>query len=178
MSSHWLSQKQRVKKEGYLEYEWKNPGEEKEHLKAMYMVYFKPWDWIISVSSYRDEFKSLLNIDDFKTGVESFSFGASGYAYILSGDGKIILHPWLTGNIHDAHNSQGQPLFPEMFQKKNGLLFYRWQDPGKTSARENMVIFSHIPELDWIVASAAYLDEVYKPLQRLRRIILSTPGRG
>jgi signal transduction histidine kinase len=53
------------RREGYLEYEWKNPGETEERSKAIYMVYFKPWDWIISVSAYRDEFKDLVNVSDF-----------------------------------------------------------------------------------------------------------------
>ena len=36
-------------KEGYLEYEWANPGEKTPRKKALYMTYFGPWDWIISV---------------------------------------------------------------------------------------------------------------------------------
>ncbi|MGB3211053.1 MAG: EAL domain-containing protein [Desulforhopalus sp.] len=174
MSSNWLSRKQQAKKEGYLEYEWQNPGEEQERPKALYMAYFNPWDWIISVSSYRDEFKSLLNIDDFKSGVETFSFGASGYAFILAGDGEIVLHPSLSGTIHDALNDQGKQLFHQMLEEKNGQLSYRWKDPGETNARDKLVIFSYIPELHWVVASTAYLDEIYQPLQRLRKIILIT----
>ncbi len=174
ISSTWLSQKQQTIKEGYLEYQWKNPGEKRERAKALYMVYFKPWDWIISVSSYRDEFKSLLDINDFKAGVESFSFGASGYAYILSGKGEILFHPRLAGNIHDPRNIQLQPHFAQMLQRKNGQLTYRSQDSGKTSTREKIVVFKSIPELDLIVASVAYLDEIYKPLQRLQIILLST----
>jgi signal transduction histidine kinase len=46
----WIDPKEA--KEGYLEYEWKNPGETKRLPKALYMVYFEPWDWIISASSY------------------------------------------------------------------------------------------------------------------------------
>ena len=174
ISSFQLFKTQQAKKEGYIEYEWKNLGEEQERSKAIYMVYFKPWDWIISVSCYRDEFKSLLNINDFKAGIESFGLGARGYAYILSGKGEIILHPWLTGTVQDAKNIQDQPHFSEMLQTKNGQLNYQLQDPGETHIREKIVIFGQIPELDWIVASAAYLDEIHKPLHRLRNIILST----
>jgi diguanylate cyclase (GGDEF)-like protein/PAS domain S-box-containing protein len=173
ISSQWISQKQQEKKEGYLEYEWKNPGEDHERAKALYMVYFKSWDWIISVSSYRDEFKSLLNIDDFKAGINSFNFGTRGYAFILSGQGEIILHPRLSGTIHDQTIQNRSPL-TQMLQEKNGQLNYRLQEPGETHQREKIVIYKYIPELDWIVASAAYLDEIHKPLLRLRNIILST----
>ncbi len=174
ISSLPLSRVQQAKKVGYLEYQWKNPGEKEERAKALYMAYFKPWDWIISVSCYRDEFKSLINIKDFKAGVESFSSGAKGYAYILSGNGDIILHPRASGSIHDAQNLQDKPFFSQMLQLKNGQLTYREQEPDATHLREKIIIFKQIPELDWIVASTAYLDEIHKPLFRLREIILST----
>ncbi len=169
-----ISRIQQAKKEGYLEYEWKNPGEIEERPKALYMVYFKPWDWIISVSCYRDEFNSLINIKDFKAGVESFSSGAKGYAYILSGKGEIILHPGADANVHDVQNQRDQSLFSQMLHLKNGQLTYWVQEPGDTHPREKIIIFKQIPELNWIVASAAYLDEIHKPLIRLREIILST----
>lgn len=173
ISSRWLSQQQQEKKEGFLEYAWKNPGEDRERSKALYMVYFEPWDWIISVSSYREEFKSLLNIDDFKAGINSFNFGTRGYAFILSGLGEIILHPRLSGTI-DEQSIEVQALLTRMFQEKNGQLIYRLRESGEEDIREKIVIYKYIPELDWIVASAAYLDEIYKPLLRLRNIILST----
>jgi signal transduction histidine kinase len=57
----------RKKRNGYIEYDWKNPGENKARTKAMYMAYFEPWDWIIAVTSYRREFSTLVNVDDFGT---------------------------------------------------------------------------------------------------------------
>ncbi|MDD9303718.1 MAG: cache domain-containing protein [Desulfobacter sp.] len=51
-------------KDGYLEYDWQNPGETQRRPKALFMVYYKPLDWIISVSSYRNEFSYLVDIRD------------------------------------------------------------------------------------------------------------------
>jgi len=53
-------QRQKAKKEGYIEYEWANPGETVQQPKALYMSYFEPWDWIIASSSYLEEFYSPL----------------------------------------------------------------------------------------------------------------------
>ena len=58
-------QAQIKRKEGYLEYNWKNPEENTERPKALYMTYFQPWDWIISVSSYKSEFSKLIDVKDF-----------------------------------------------------------------------------------------------------------------
>lgn len=81
-------------KKGYLEYAWKNPEDESERPKAIYMSYFQPWDWIICVSSYREEFKKLINISDFKKNILSLKFGKTGYAYIVDSKGNLIVHPF------------------------------------------------------------------------------------
>ena len=39
-----------TQKEGYIEYDWQNPGENNVRPKALYMSNFSPWDWIICVS--------------------------------------------------------------------------------------------------------------------------------
>ena len=52
------------------------------------MVYFKPWDWIISVSAYREEFHELVNVDDFRESVLSLRFGETGYSYVIDLKGK------------------------------------------------------------------------------------------
>ena len=48
------------------------------------MTYFAPLDWIVSVSSYREEFYQLLNTEDFREGILSLRFGNSGYAFVLN----------------------------------------------------------------------------------------------
>ena len=37
-----------------------------------------------------------------------------------------------------------------------------------------MVIFNHIPDFDWIVASSSYLDEFYAPMRTIRTMIFVT----
>ena len=51
ISNHGFVQEMIARKEGYLEYEWQNPGDVRPRPKALYMTYFEPWDWIIDVSS-------------------------------------------------------------------------------------------------------------------------------
>ena len=72
----------RETRHGYIEYDWKNPGETETRPKAMYMTYFEPWDWIIAVSSYRKEFRTLVNIDDFRDSVLSLQFSESADGHI------------------------------------------------------------------------------------------------
>jgi len=164
-------QNQMQRKEGYLEYEWKNPGENQASPKALYMTYFEPWDWIISVSSYRSEFNRLVNISDFKDNILAQTFGRTGYSYILESNGDIVVHPHLAGNLWDAVDADGFHLVRHQCKTKNGKLFYSWRNPGEDRFRRKLVIYNYIPEYDWIVSSTGYLEEFYAPLKSVRNIM-------
>jgi len=159
-------------KEGYLEYEWQNPGDVRPRPKALYMTYFEPWDWIIDVSSYRDEFHTLVNVNDFRESVLGMRFGRTGYSFVTDSRGNIVIHPQLQGiNIFRDESFPHEPL-RRMLTQKNGKIIYDWQNPGEQRPRRKLVIFNAIPEYDWIVASSSYMDEFYRPLNTLNRVIL------
>ena len=163
-----------ARKDGYIEYNWKNPGEDKPRPKALYMSYFEPWDWIIDVSSYRDEFTQLVNIDDFRQSLLSLRFGKTGYSFIVDSSGKLIIHPRLQGvNILQQTEMPTEPV-KTMLLQKSGKLVYLWKNPGEHSASRKIVIYNHIPEYDWIVASSSYLDEFYSPLNTVNKVIIFT----
>jgi len=44
------------KRDGWIRYPWRNEGEEKARMKIVRYRYFEPWDWIVAVGSYEDEF--------------------------------------------------------------------------------------------------------------------------
>lgn len=173
IASQWLGTTQAELRVGYLEYEWANPGEVTKRKKALYMDYFGPWDWIVSVSAYREEFHSLIDIEDFRETIESYVVGKTGYAFIMNGKGEMILHPWLGGMVLDTVDAKGVDLFQQVLDERNGKLYYTWRDPGSDKLREKLVFFRYIPELDWFIASASYLDEVYAPLTTLRNVLIA-----
>ncbi len=177
LSKYAFIQKQKRTKEGYIEYEWANPGENAKRDKALYMVYFEPWDWILSVSSYRDEFINLFRVADFQKSILSMTFGKTGYPYVIDSKGNLIIHPKLQGtNIYESEDSSGRKFIQELCEKKNGKIIYPWKNPGDLEPREKLVIFNYIQELDWIVASSSYLNEFYDPLKSLNYSILLTAG--
>ena len=161
------------RKEGYLEYGWRNPGEAEKRSKALYMSYFAPWDWIISVSAYRDEFQELVKVSDFRESILSMRFGKSGYSFVLDSLGNVIVHPVLEGNVFDVVDSEGHLFVQDLCKRKNGKIIYSWKNPGEENFREKLVIFNYIPEYDWIVASSSYMDEIYAPLRKVTTIIVT-----
>ena len=49
------------KKSGWIRYPWKNPGDKTPRMKIVRYEYFQPWDWIVAVGSYEDEFYREAN---------------------------------------------------------------------------------------------------------------------
>ncbi|MCP4137588.1 MAG: response regulator [bacterium] len=173
ISEYEFVRQQIRRRDGYLEYDWKNPDEHYPRPKAHYMTYFKPWDWIISASSYREEFTSLVNVRDFRERLLSIRFGETGYPYIINSQGTLIIHPKLEGvNIFDSEDAKGRRFIQDICSRKRGKIIYPWQNPGDEAAREKLVIFDYIPEFDWIVASSSYLEEFYSPLRTIRNSII------
>jgi methyl-accepting chemotaxis protein len=41
---------------GYERYSWKNPGEAVDRWKTSSFTYFEPWDWVIAVGAYEDDY--------------------------------------------------------------------------------------------------------------------------
>jgi len=161
------------RKQGYIErYDWQNPGETHARPKALYMTYFEPWDWIINVSSYRDEFRQLVNVADFREAVLAMRYGESGYAFVTDSKGKLIIHPQLEGV--DVLSQTALPAEPvrTMVSQKSGKIEYAWRNPGESRDRKKLLIFNHLPEVEWIVASSSYMDEIYAPLKTLANVII------
>ncbi|HEY6009360.1 MAG TPA: cache domain-containing protein, partial [Geobacteraceae bacterium] len=46
---------------GWIRYPWKNVGDRTPRMKIVRYEYFQPWDWIVAVGSYEDEFYNEAN---------------------------------------------------------------------------------------------------------------------
>lgn len=160
------------KKNGYIEYAWQNPGDQFPRPKALYLNYFEPWNWMITVSSYRKEFTKLVNINDFKESILSLRFGKTGYSYVMDTKGNVIIHPELAGVNVFSNPGFSDTFFKKMLKEKNGKMIYSWKNPKDNQFRQKLVIFNFIPEYEWIVASSSYLDEVFSPLNTIKNFII------
>ncbi len=156
-----------VKKRGYIEYDWQNPGEKTARPKALYMVHFAPWDWFIAVSSYREEFRGLVNVEDFKQSVLDLQFGRTGYAFVIDQEGTAIIHPLLEGRNILTLGGMPNEYLAFILQEKNGRVVYPWKNPGESRSRQKLCIFNFIPEYGWIVGATSYYDEFYEPLRTI-----------
>jgi len=172
ISDHKFVQEMIATKNGYIEYEWQNPGDAHPRPKALYLIHFAPWNWMITVSSYREEFLKLVHINDFKESILSLRFGKTGYSYVMDTQGNVIIHPELAGvNVFEGRAFSSK-FFKKMLEMKNGKLVYSWKNPTDNHFRKKLVLFNYIPEYEWIVASSSYLDEFFAPLTSIKNLII------
>lgn len=162
-------QKAMAMKDGYLEYMWKNKGEDKERAKAGWLSYFEPWDIMVWASSYKSEFNHLINPDDFEAKIVNMDFGENGYPYIMDSKGNLVIHPFQKGeNIYDSKDPKGRYFIREMCEKKEGVITYPWKNEGEKTYSNKIVHYSYIEDFDWIVAATYYQKDIYGVLNMFR----------
>ncbi|OGR18135.1 MAG: hypothetical protein A2X81_16090 [Desulfobacterales bacterium GWB2_56_26] len=171
MHEHWLARMQVERKQGFLEYEWQNPGEAEPRQKILAMEYFAPWDWIISVTAYRDELAQLVNIADIRDEVLAVKIGREGYLAIFDRQGEILAHPYLKGNIHNLPKENAD-LLQGFIETKEGRQTYDGVDPRSGVTREKIAVFSTLDNFGWLVVATGTIEDFYAPLATLRRIFL------
>ncbi len=173
-----FGKRQLLQKNGYLEYDWKNPDEKKARAKALFSGYFAPWNWIVAVSSYRSEFSELVTIDDFRDQVLEVKLGRNGYPFVLDFAGKIIAHPNTAGHIFEEKNKPYAEVLSEMISRHSGRIEYVFKDPLSGTLQDKIAFFDTIKDFDWVIGSAVYVDDYYAPLKRIQYILLGTTLLG
>ncbi len=171
--SEWqFVQEQINRKEGFLEYEWQNPGEAKPRKKVLFMDYFEPWDWIISVTAYRDELPQLLNPKDFRDEILSIKIAEHGYPFVIDKQGLVVAHPTMSGNVL-TQSTAYRDLFRDIIAARQGKIEYDWTDPQTKEKQEKIAVFETIDEFGWIIAATGYVADFYRPLQNLKTLFFA-----
>lgn len=156
------------KKEGYLEYESENPFDSVPRKKVVYMSYFEPWDYVISVCAYKSEFSHLVNIDDFKENILDLNIGETGYMYVMDAEGTLIIHPEQEGtNFYNAMDSQGNYFVKEILGQKTGSIIYPWKKQNEDKPKDKIVAYDYYAPMEWYICSGVDLDELKQPSKQL-----------
>ncbi|WP_373003550.1 cache domain-containing protein [Sulfurimonas sp.] len=112
--------------------------------------------------------KKIFEKDEIVKYVSKLRYGEYGYFWINDFTPTIIMHPIITSldgkYVGDYKDPNGKFLFNEMVEvckiKGEGFVNYHWPIPGSRVVKEKISFVKSIDELNWIVGSGIYLDEV------------------
>ncbi len=161
----------------YIEYMWKDPGEQFEQAKSLAQEIFEPWNWIISASLYKKEIQQIVKAQiesSVKNMIMSKKIGSTGYVYVLGGKGNqkgryiVSFKGKRDGeDIWNAQDNNGN-FFIQAIIKKSlaldpgeiGTIRYPWKNVDDKSARVKVVKLAYYEPWDWIIGAGAYEDEI------------------
>ncbi|MDK2973308.1 MAG: hypothetical protein PWP23_3063 [Candidatus Sumerlaeota bacterium] len=158
---------------GYVHHYAGEPGEKDPEPRSLYAMQYEPWGWWVLLIVRRTDLAKLVNVEDFRHFVLNRRLGDTGYSYIVDVEGNAIVHPALEGeNLLDVRDEDGWRFVRDMCRQKRGRYVYRWADSSTMEPKRKFLYFDYIEEMDWIVATSVPRDELFTPLQDIRRILL------
>lgn len=174
-SGHEFMQKAMAMRNGYLEYEWQNVGEDAPRMKAGYLSYFEPWDIMVWASSYKAEFLSLVDLAHIRKIIDSMRVGTDGFLMLVSGNGALLAGEEQFQALWDNDgSSSGQrgSILSEILQRIAA------QDAGSyqyESGSGNVnILYDTIPALGWKVVVNDPTREYMRVVQTFRLVLVFT----
>ncbi len=90
-----------------IRYPWKNASDGRERMKITVYAYYEPWDWLIGVGSYEDEFYAAVSdLHNTLKSVEHIQMAVTLFAGLLAAGGFF----WLAAGISRRLNQIGDDL--------------------------------------------------------------------
>ncbi len=177
----------RKSKENYVTYLWPEvTGEPVE--KLAYIKKFAPWNVYLANSVPIDKIENEVErrravlLVYFQTMIAKITIGKTGYIYVFNSHADLIHHPdkAIVGtNFSNRKNpSRDSFLFDDLINASNTSkeLHYQWNGPDD---KENYIYdkvswIEYVPELDWYIVSAVYVDELEESSHDLKQSLFFT----
>ncbi len=100
--------------------------------------------------------------------VDPVRLGKDGYAFVLSREGGLIMHP--DEKLIGSKEALSNPVFQRMAREKKGSFFYDWGNTRKLCS------FFNEPVTGWTVAISGTEAELLAPVDHLRTVSLLAGG--
>jgi len=177
----------RKSKETYVTYLWPEvTGEPVERLA--YIKKFEPWNVYLANSVPIDKIENEVErrravlFAYFQSMIANITIGKTGYIYVFNSQADLIHHADETvagKNFRNRKNpSRDSFLFDDLINasKTNKELHYKWNRPDD---KENYIYdkvswIEYVPELDWYIVSAVYIDELEESSHTLKQALIFT----
>ncbi len=123
--------------------------------------------------AYKDQPRSVAE-EKIKELVSAFRYNGNDYVWINDMNGVMIMHPikpQLDGkNLINLRDRQGTYIFKQMIEvckkKGGGMVSYLWPKPGEKVAKLKVSYVMLIPELNWIIGTGEWVEDITKAMQK------------
>ena len=179
----------REKGEGFYSYWWKkNKKDDTPYEKLTFAKDFPDWKMVIGTGVYIDDIENEVVkrkkelMKQLQQIIKTTKIGKTGYLYIFDINGKMLIHPNDNINGKDFSKLQnpenGTFIFDDLIKASKTstkALYYKWDKPSdKGNYIYNKVSWVEpIPELNWYIASSAYVDEFKESSNEVRDFIIT-----
>lgn len=147
-------------KEGFITYDTVNVSSTGSGKKDAYVNYFASMNIYIVISSYREEFNKLIDLNVTKDKISSLKMGESGVANVIDNKGNTLFE----------EKSRGLEIKKEDMEKvrktKEGFITY------KSFGEERLAYVKYYDFLDWSIYFSISKNELFEPINKLFSIIL------
>ncbi|MCX7882676.1 MAG: SpoIIE family protein phosphatase [Brevinematales bacterium] len=152
----------------FLEYTLEEEGKQVE--KIDHYIYCKALDWIVVVSTYKSDFRGLINPMDFRNDIVKLKIGTTGAVEIFTSLFTQVIHStkMLESRIRDTE------IHRLIKEKTNGImvateeqLFVEGNDTENVKRVKTIYAFQYLPELDWFVVASVGYREAFRPATTL-----------
>ena len=179
----------KTQNEGYLTYYWENPRTGKIEPKITYVKLFKPLNIIVSTGVYKsdidsDKTKIIKALSAMRYGKNrngylfaytwddkgNYYFAFHGVKHHLNGKKTNIYKPDIKGNKFRAK-------LIEVAKRGGGVVLYHYKKPSTGEIVPKLAYAKYIPELNWVLVSGAYLDDVEAYAKEIKENIKKTANQ-
>ncbi len=154
----------RTSNSGYLEYDWQPEHGADNRPKSLYFEMFRPWDFIIAVTGYRDELLDILKPEAINSLFSSFRYGHNGHGVLLDSQGQMLSRPY----EQDADNAKLADLMAKIARREDGasphVVSFNWGGPNETKQRARLLYTQPMPRLGLVAGIIADRDELIAEL--------------
>ena len=169
--------------QGFVDYMWPKPGEDKPVAKLSFVRLFKPWNWVVGTGVYLETAEARFK-EEAKKQIGNLRFGPDNndYFFILDTEMKMVMHPIrpsMVGNDQsDLRDTRGKAFIKEMVdvsvKNGHGFVDYQWPKPGEEEPVPKLTYVQLFKEWGWIVGTGIYVDDIDKAMARQREGIDNT----
>ncbi len=147
-------------KEGFLSYETENVSSTGSGKKDAYVIYFSSMNIYVVISSYREEFNKLIDLNATKEKLSSLKMGKSGVANVIDNENTLLIEK-------DRENNRLEKEYIEKIRKtREGYITYKY------SVDERLAYVKYYDFLDWSVYFSISKKELFEPINRLFKLII------